>query len=101
MMRYKDIIAPTTDAAEELVDMEPSRGVGVAVQSINDLEGSETITIEQMGATENDWLPVKGLEGPVQLTSDRNRLDCLSRGTFNINKTATANPVGVRIWFAS
>ena len=101
MLRYKDVIKPTTDAAEELVDMEPERGVGVAVQTTSDLSGAETVTIEQMGNTENDWHPVKGENGEVQLTADKNRVDCMSRGTFNINKTATANPVGVRIWFAS
>ena len=101
MLRYKTVIEPTGKSEYAIVDMEPDRGVGVAVQTTSDLTGAETVTIEQMGNTENDWHPVKGLEGEVQLTADRNRVDCLSRGTFRINKTATANPVGVRIWFAS
>jgi hypothetical protein len=101
MLRYKDVIKPTIEAAEAIVDFEPQRGVGVAVQYTGPLSTGENVALKQMGATKDDWQSVLASDGPVQLDQDKNRIDCLSRGTFKLSKTATTNPVGVRIWYAS
>ena len=101
MLRYSDIIKATTDAAEVIIDIEPVRGVGVALQSFGALEASEEISIEQMGLDKNNWEPVTADDAPVVINSGRNRVDVLSRGTFKITKPATTSIVGVRMWYAS